>query len=143
MELCRSCQSFDIQSFARHGPEFRGYYLSDAVRAAQDGCSFCSLLIENLLTTSRRRNLGILQDVVRRTCTSSSWLAGEDWQSTLRWAFHVLFPTWINMSVDRSEAGTTRGEEALNIIALKAFLSYTTTAPHTSIRLNVAADHGK
>jgi hypothetical protein len=104
---------------------------------------FCSMLIDNLLTTSQGRNVGILQDVVRRTNTSSSWLAGEDWPSTLRWAFHVLFPTWINISVDRGEVAAARGEDALNIIALKAFLSYTTTPSHTSVRLNVAADHGE
>ena len=101
------------------------------------------MLVDNLLTTSQGRNAGILQGVVRRTYTSATWLAGEDGQSTLRWIFHILFPTWINISVDRGEAATGRGEEALNIIALKAFLSYTTTPSNSSIRLNVAADHGE
>ena len=144
MELCRTCQAFDIQSFAKHGPQFRGYYLDDAVRAAKGGCSFCSMLIDNLLTTSQGRNLGILQDVIRRTSdTSTSWFAEEDWPSIMRWAFHVLFPTWINISVVCGEAPTGRGEIALNVIALKAFMSFSITPVNASIRLNVAADYGE
>ncbi|KAI0548015.1 heterokaryon incompatibility protein-domain-containing protein [Xylaria curta] len=45
--LCVRCRNFDIQSFARATYPFRGYLVSDVCQSAQDGCSFCSLLVHH------------------------------------------------------------------------------------------------
>jgi hypothetical protein len=49
MKLCKTCQRFDLQAFSRAGPYYREYDLGETVRAAQNDCSFCSLLVDNLL----------------------------------------------------------------------------------------------
>lgn len=46
--LCPRCERFDIQAFGKSPYPYRGLSLSAAVQSAERGCSFCSLLVENL-----------------------------------------------------------------------------------------------
>ncbi|KAF2280703.1 HET-domain-containing protein [Westerdykella ornata] len=46
--LCTRCQNFDVQSFARSANRRKGYLLRDVQAAANQGCSFCALLLEAL-----------------------------------------------------------------------------------------------
>jgi hypothetical protein len=43
--LCRRCEDFDIQSFAKSPYRRRGYLLSDTISSFSAGCDFCELLI--------------------------------------------------------------------------------------------------
>lgn len=148
MELCETCQAFDIQAFAKGKPEYRGYKLKDTVHAAQHGCSFCSMLIENLQGVVPWPYSGFLHDLIRRATQPSGWLLpGESWQFVLGWTFNLLFPVWINLTVERDDPVPSRDEESgSNIVALKASIS---TSPgyslsgNMSIRLDVEADEGK
>lgn len=147
MELCEACQAFDIQAFAKGKPQYRGYRLKDTVYAAQNGCSFCSMLIDNLQDVPWTYS-GLLHDLIRRASQPPGWLlSGESWQSVLGWTFNLLFPVWINLTVERDDPVPSRDEESgSNIVALKACMS---TSPgyslfgNTSIRLDVEADEGK
>jgi hypothetical protein len=147
MELCRACQAFDIQSFAKDKSAYRGYPLQDTVHAAQDGCSFCSMLVENLQTVTEGYNLDLLEDCIRRASSPPIWpMAGEGWGSMKRWALDLLFPAWINITVDRGDASADGTEtDALDVTALRAFIGASTAddplyhSPGT-LRLNVAAD---
>lgn len=45
--LCHTCRNFDLQSFEQDPFSYRGYKYSSAKEAADQGCSFCSLLIDS------------------------------------------------------------------------------------------------
>lgn len=51
--LCDRCHSFDIQSFARSPSRTRGYLLKDVEMSADDGCEFCSLLLDSVKNVER------------------------------------------------------------------------------------------
>jgi hypothetical protein len=46
MDLCPSCLAFDIHAFSLDQDQMRGYKCGDAMKAAKEGCKFCSLLLE-------------------------------------------------------------------------------------------------
>ena len=45
--LCKRCQAFDPQAFARAPNRRRGYLLDEVKLAAMEGCDFCALLLES------------------------------------------------------------------------------------------------
>jgi len=49
MNLCSSCQAFDIHSFAKDADHTRGYRYKEVVAAAKEGCRFCFLLYQSTL----------------------------------------------------------------------------------------------
>ncbi|KAF2752206.1 hypothetical protein M011DRAFT_455021 [Sporormia fimetaria CBS 119925] len=44
--LCRRCQKFDIQTFTQSPNLCRGYLLRDVRESAENGCEFCTLLLD-------------------------------------------------------------------------------------------------
>lgn len=48
MNLCTSCQGFDIQSFSRQPNGVRGYKLQTVKAEAESGCKFCNFVYRNV-----------------------------------------------------------------------------------------------
>jgi len=131
--LCSTCSNFDLYSFSRDPFGFRGYKYRAAERAADEGCTFCSLLV------------GCSKDKLR----GSSRSLAKGWEE--RW--------WIHLSLK----GATKpqdiesGGDGLQVYGFRAALAaenYTVPyrrgwgwkrSPHSYIplELHVVADSGK
>lgn len=155
MDLCQNCKAFDIQVFARDQPTYRGYPIHELAQAAETSCSFCSLVVDNLLAItdagdSRDGNLlrlALSQKIVT-SLPAQSCLA-EQLESVWLRTFNMVFPTWLHMAVVRSDIRTGPAREGLGLVAIKAFLSTSTepSAPKIqrsgTVRVNVMADEGQ
>lgn len=152
MDLCKRCRNFNIHSFARGGPHFRGYPIAAFLLAAQSGCPFCSLLLENLLIADAGNKLKFLSIEMRKAAgewADVKWVSNEGFTLFWRWFMASLMPVWVNFSVRRGEYLPSRGEEALNVVGLDVFVSpftasngETTAYTHT-IKLHLGADPGE
>lgn len=126
MTLCKRCQNFDIQAFSRDTLAHRGYPITSFIRAAKAGCTFCSLLLEHFLVADRGSKLKYLSIELRKQTgewADVKWLSGAGFTLFERWAVSVLVPVWVHFRVTRGDFLPSRGTEALNIIALRAFVS--------------------
>lgn len=152
MELCKRCQNFNIHSFARDGPSFRGYPIAPFLRAAHAGCPFCSLLLKHFLVADAGNKLKFLSIEMRKVSgewADVKWVSNEGFTLFWRSVITAVMPVWVNFSVRRGDYLPTRGTEALNVVGLNAFVSpFTASNGETSaythtIKLHLGADPGE
>ncbi|KAF4993354.1 hypothetical protein FGRMN_6542 [Fusarium graminum] len=80
MELCGTCQAFNIQAFDAETYAIRGYKLLSAINAAESGCPFCSLLVKARFPQGRRQGMGAFLHYL------TDWIyiqADQDWKRRL------------------------------------------------------------
>lgn len=152
MDLCKRCRNFDIHSFARGGPPFRGYPIALFLRAAHSGCPFCSLLLKQFLVADAGNKLKFLSIEMRKRSgewADVKWVSGEGFTLFWRCLMAAVVPVWVNFSVRRGEYLPSRGEEALNAVGLDVSVSpftalngVTNAYTHT-IKLHLGADPGE
>lgn len=124
--LCSRCERFDTQAFGRSRYPYRRLPLSAAVQSAERGCSFCSLLVENLATMYQ---------------IDQSWLG------------RTFTPLYIQLQAcrDNNERSVEDGGMAIYQIAALVVMGGAVTAVDVQlsqlgldhIEINVAADQGK
>lgn len=120
MSLCSRCERFDIQAFGRSRYAYVRLPFSNAVKSSEQGCSFCSLLVENLAT---------------------SYILNRSWLSTISCAIHVELQANRDHSVTEVDGG---GLATYQITAKVVKLSlWTGWAGLRILNINVSADQGK
>lgn len=131
MPLCSRCQKFDIQVFSRGTLTFRGYPLSAVVQAAaQENCSFCSMLVESLSIKDDQNDYTYLAEASRQQrgeSLSLSRLSGPYRRLLYLRLKAALFPVWIHFDVERADdddgeiaSASMRPHSALQITGLRA-----------------------
>jgi hypothetical protein len=90
MPLCDRCQRFDLQSF-KHGA--RGFRLSELRTSSEQGCDFCSLLIE------------ALDETLKSKPTSLSISSGINLTDDDGWLHIVLNQNYVQKQQSTANAG--------------------------------------
>ncbi|CAM1509810.1 Fc.00g001450.m01.CDS01 [Cosmosporella sp. VM-42] len=152
MPLCSRCRAFNIQAFAKNQFEYRGYPLEAFVRAAKDGCSFCSMLLEQFMAVEDARERRFLNDALGLESGQFGlvkWFSYDYQKLWNRWLAALVVPVWVNFSVTRGTELSSRRTDALNVVELNAFISPSVSPSSThvanitrTIRLHVAAEPG-
>lgn len=123
--LCSRCERFDIQAFGKSPYPYRGLSLSAAVQSAERGCSFCSLLVENL---------------------ASRYLLNQSWLSRVTSALYIQLQANKYRDVTDVEGG------GLGIYGITASVERNVVTPFDGqlpqlrlhrFEINVSADLGK
>ncbi|KAK2697757.1 hypothetical protein QWA68_002721 [Fusarium oxysporum] len=111
MELCDTCQAFDIQAFDPVKFPVRGYKLLSAISAAESGCPFCSLLIKARFPQGRKQGvIAVLQN----------WPEWIYLQGSERWE------SWLESQYNRKDNNNTSSlEDPLGLLRLWAIGSTT------------------
>ncbi|KAI1423830.1 heterokaryon incompatibility protein-domain-containing protein [Xylaria sp. FL1777] len=130
--LCSRCQSFDIYAFRQGTYEYRGYPLDGLLQSAEEGCLFCSLLLEHLLSVENRWNANFLWRAMRKKSkgtASAQWkLSGDNLGAFIKWLTSQVRPLWVHFYVRRGEYIEPPGhdeQQPLNIKALGAYVAAT------------------
>lgn len=143
------CQRF--QAFAKGQYEYRGYKLKDLLESATQGCSFCSMLVENLELVAQGKDQRLLRDRERGLLENSqSQMAKWFSKDQLALLFMKLYSTvntiWVHFAAGRA---SSHDASRLEISFLKVFISLPSLetlkgdALTYSISLHTAADPGK
>ena len=135
--LCERCQRFDIQAFTVHPYPYRGILLRDIIRsAAEEHCSFCSLLLEHTARSSYNVSAGVtspkrIQDI--------NWLSIEP----LQWLYWQTKPLpWVVLSISQSLGQSNTESSGLHVVSIDAWpLSFGHRYP--TIKFHAAADLGE
>lgn len=123
--LCSRCERFDIQAFGNSSYPYRGLSLSAAVQSAESGCSFCSLLVENL---------------------ASRYLLNQSWLN------RMISPLYIQLQANKDRNATDVEGGGLGIYGITVSVERNVVTPFDGqspqLRLhrfdiNVSADLGK
>ena len=138
--LCERCQRFDIQAFAANPYPYRGISLRDIIRsAAEEQCSFCSLLLEHAAHTS------ILYNVPARI-TSHKKFRDLNWLSVeaLQWLYWQTKPSpWVGLSISKSAGQSIIESTGLQIVSIDAFLLNIFGFKDNTLKFHAAADLGE
>jgi hypothetical protein len=167
MDLCATCQNLDLQSWTKDAFPWRGYPLVATLENAENGCPFCSLLVNcspHIHWPAAPTDWGqradadsslVLPELARKIVEYSvgRWLVGPVLRANLRWH-------WFNISLIRGD--TLRTNSALDIkkflVSLAANPEYqkmppteaeledqekVRSGPYHVFELHVVADHGK
>ncbi|KAI1467801.1 HET-domain-containing protein [Daldinia caldariorum] len=154
-ELCSRCQNFNIQAFERGGYAYRGYPIAAVIRSAtaEESCSFCSMLLEHLKIADRGNKTSFLSIEIRKQSGEADpvpWFSFDRLHVLRRQLISMTYgPVWVHFSIQRADRLPSRGETALNIIKLRAFVSPTISKSPTligfgattpAVQFNLAAD---
>lgn len=120
--------------------------LRDVVESAENGCSFCSMLADNLGLLGD--GLGLLRKRKRLQKTSlakpANWYSKEQLSHALLWVNDLINPTWVHFCAQHSESNDN---SKLGVVALQIFTSLSIMKPDGSfpyfMTLRTAADPGK
>lgn len=136
MTLCSRCKNFDVQTFADGFP-LRGYVLKAVIDAAASGCTFCSLLLENIKAVTSddaqaglRPLLGLEGGTPPRRISKSSFLD----------------PFRIHFYITKSEETPDEEERALRMSHLNAVAglnAWTLEPSKDVVSFHTAADLGE
>lgn len=152
--LCSRCQNFDVQSFRRDTFRLRGYPLVEFVKSAKYGCSFCSLVLQNLEAAELDHGTknSLLEMAARHVAGQSPHrlFYPDTWvTSMLSW----MWPPWLNIYPVRHPAAEDletgdQEQDTLQICELRAFVAVVLggetlrLGASPEIRFHVAADPG-
>lgn len=123
--LCSRCERFDIQAFGKSPYPYRGLSLSAVVQSAERGCSFCSLLVENL---------------------ASRYLLNQTWLN------RMVSPLYIQLQASKDRNVTDVEGGGLGIHGITASIERNVVAPFDGqspqlglhrLEINVSADLSK
>lgn len=155
-ELCDRCQRFDIQTFRKDGYPYRGYLLTDVVRSAIGGCSFCALLIDHLSANDDGKVSTYLAVACRRETGEKAVTSRLGQLNLLRLRImSLLTPVWVHFTAivdENQDCVQCKETGALNITGIRAFVSPFMAARDTidagnswtrEINVHFAADYGE
>ncbi|KAJ3566185.1 hypothetical protein NPX13_g7233 [Xylaria arbuscula] len=129
--LCERCENFDIQAFRPGNFEYRGYPLQGLLKSAKAQCSFCSLLLEHLLSVEngwRASHLWMAMRKQHKGTGSTQWkLSGDQVGLFIKWLGGQIRPPWVHFYVRRGKyielGGENDEQQPLNIKALGAYVA--------------------
>ncbi|KAI1267238.1 heterokaryon incompatibility protein-domain-containing protein [Xylariaceae sp. FL1019] len=117
MSLCERCRNFDIQAFSYGGFEYRGYPLKGVIESSEPklkagseeelepGCSFCSLLLDQLLSSDNSWKWSHLGIAIRRSKDKEKaavpWMHTEALTLFFQWIAGLIRTPWIHIYVRR------------------------------------------
>ncbi|KAI8634654.1 heterokaryon incompatibility protein-domain-containing protein [Xylariaceae sp. FL1651] len=132
MSLCLRCQNFDIYAFQPGGYEYRGYPLNGLLQSAEAGCSFCSLLLEHLLSSDnswRSNYLGIaMRKRSKDTAHAQHRASGDSLGLFINWFAMQIRPPWVHFYVRRGKYIEPSGDDEQKPLNIKALGAYIATA---------------
>lgn len=123
--LCPRCERFDIQALGKSQFPYQRLALSTAMKSAEQGCSFCSLLVENLASTH---------------------LLSPSWLSRMTSALCVQLEAKRDhnmMDIDGGGLATYQITASLVNLAFRGMWSQLIPLQLHRIDINVSADQGK
>ncbi|KAL8337029.1 hypothetical protein RB601_008498 [Gaeumannomyces tritici] len=144
--LCSRCEKFDIQAFRKEPHVPRGFPLADVIRSAQEGCTFCTLLLESVLAIDPLP--------VRSRLYESSSQRGQSRLKQLpwlnRWWLRWIWPPWIFLRAKQRlrHVAELHGQPGLDICEFQAYIhtvrwrSVIDTSEPKMATMIVAADPG-
>lgn len=122
--LCSRCERFDIQAFGRSRYAYQRLPLSTAVQSAGQGCSFCSLLVENL---------------------ASGYLLDRSWLSRMTSALYVQLQAKRDHEVGFEDGGMAVYQITASVVkfTLTSIDRQLNSPPLHLVNINVSADQSK
>ncbi|CAH0002536.1 unnamed protein product [Clonostachys byssicola] len=123
--LCQRCQAFDIQAFAKDQYEYRGYKLKDLLESATQGCSFCSMLVENLELVVQGKDQRLLRGSKRGLLENSQsqaakWFSKDQLALLFMKLYSTVNTTWVHFTAGRA---SSHDVSRLEISFLRVFIS--------------------
>ncbi|KAI0166556.1 heterokaryon incompatibility protein-domain-containing protein [Xylariaceae sp. FL1272] len=140
MSLCERCQNFDIQAFGYGGFEYRGYPLKGVIESSEpeakagseeleSGCSFCSLLLDQLLSSDdswKWSHLGIaMRKSKDKDKAAVPWMHSEALTLFVHWIAGLIRTPWVHIYTHRGNAIEAHGgldSPPLDIKALGVYI---------------------
>lgn len=123
--LCSRCERFNIQALGKSPYPYQRLALSTAMKSAEQGCSFCSLLVENL---------------------ASSDLLNPSWLSRMTSALYVQLEAKRDhnmMDIDGGGMAIYQITASIVNLAFRGVWSQLIPLQLHHVDINVSADQGK